>query len=129
MHKHWAIVLAVLLLGLATSTVLADSGIGLRWSLAWPRLSPRADSGSPGLHVVPEPLAGDGAFVPRYSLAPLPVEERAAGLRPDDIPPGVSFYYGLSQGESVSRDRSLYQLTSPSDSASRTMGLTVKYPF
>lgn len=129
MYKHWAIVLAVLLLGLASSTALADSGIGLRWSLAWPGLSARAGAGAPGLHVVPESFAGDGVFVPRYSLAPLPGVEQAPGLRPGELPPGVSFYYGLSQGESVGRDRSLYQLTSPSGSASRTMGLTVVYPF
>lgn len=129
MVKHWAIVLVVFVLGLASSTALADGGIGLRWSLAWPGLSAHARAASPGLHVSPEPSSGDVSFAPSYSLVPPPGSALASRSQSEDIPSGVSFYYGLSRSEAARSDRSLYQLVSPSGSASQTMGFTLKYPF
>ena len=129
MRNHWTAMIAVLLLSLLCSTALADGGIGLRWSIALPGLSARASAGAPGLRVGQASVVADELSAPAYSLATPRAGDRALPLPSYDMPPGLSFYYRLSQGDDPGRDPGLYQLTSPSGLGLRTMGLTVVYPF
>ncbi|HVB48910.1 MAG TPA: hypothetical protein VNF69_11015 [Burkholderiales bacterium] len=129
MRNHWTAIIVVLLLSLLCSTALADGGIGLRWSIALPGLSARANAGAPGLHVGQASVTADELAAPAYSIATPSAWVRALPSPSYDLPPGLTFYYRLSQVDDRGRDPGLYRLASPSGLGLRTMGLTVVYPF
>lgn len=124
MPHYRRLLFVALLLMSANGAARADGGIGLRLSIPLFSLSAQAAEQHLGIHV-PGPRAAYGALQ-GYATPP----GNAYRVPPMmGYAPGVSLYYGWSQGGYSSRDPRLYQLVPPAASDARTMGLQFAYPF
>lgn len=127
MPRYCTPFLVALIMITFSGTARADGGIGLRLSIPLFSLSAQASDHRLGIRA-PAPRTAYGEFAVQPGDAAWPaLADPAHAL--DAFAPGLSLYYGWSQGDSASRDPRLYQLVPPSASDAHTLGLQFAYPF